>query len=200
MLVRYRMSRKVVVVAPNCSLDAARALLRRHHMRQVPVLHRQQLVGIVTDRDLRAAPPPASTVKEIMADKPITIAPDAPVDEAARLLRIHKMNALPVVERRRVIGIITATDILNAFIELSGVAERTYRLEVDGPRRPRIEIDLRHLIEHMHGEVRWVHRDAQRRGRYHLRLKCRNIDDVVTALEAAGFEVCAVVAPPRQQL
>jgi len=200
MLVRYRMSSKVVTVEPQRSIADARALLARHHVRQLPVLRADRLVGIVTDRDLRAAPASAQTVGDVMTAKPFMTAPDTPVDEAARLLRTHKINALPVVDKTKLVGIVTATDVLAAFIELSGVAEPTYRVVVTADDRTLTPAMLSQIIQRTHGEVKWVHRDLKRKHVLHARLKTQRIDDVVTALEAAGFDVTGVVAPPRRNL
>ena len=197
MLVRYRMSSKVVTVEPQRSLADARRLLTKHRIRQLPVLRGPRLVGIVTDRDLRAAPAGARAAADVMTAKPFTIAPDVPVDEAARLLREHKINALPVVEKSKLIGILTTSDVLNAFIDLSGVAEPTYRLVLASESSKLAVSAIRPVIERAHGEVKWIHQDPRRATVAHVRLKTRRIDDVVTALEAAGLEVTTVIAPPR---
>ncbi|HUI27262.1 MAG TPA: CBS domain-containing protein [Candidatus Kryptonia bacterium] len=200
MLVRYRMSSKVVTIEPQRSIGDARRLLVRHRIRQLPVMRDDRLVGIVTDRDLRAAPPRAKIVSDVMTSKPFVTTPDTAVDEAARLLRVHKINALPVVEKGTLIGIVTATDVLGAFIDLSGVAEPTYRIIVRAADPTLTPATLRQVIERTRGEVKWVHHDPTRKRVLHARLKAQHIDDVVTAIEGAGFDVTAVVAPPRRRL
>ena len=66
MLVRYRMSPKVITVEPQQSLAEARSLLHRHNIRQLPVLRSGRLVGIITDRDLRGAGNKDATVAEFI--------------------------------------------------------------------------------------------------------------------------------------
>ena len=61
------------------------------------------------------------TVAEVMTWKALTVAPDTPLVEAARLLHDHKIGGLPVVEGNGVVGMITETDLLEAFIEMFGV-------------------------------------------------------------------------------
>ncbi|MBI4515171.1 MAG: CBS domain-containing protein [Deltaproteobacteria bacterium] len=197
MFVGDRMSRRVVTAPPQLPLAEARALLERHHIRQLPVLQGTQLVGIITDRDLRAAPATTRAVRQAMTANPLTIAPDAPVDEAARLLRAHKINALPVIKAGKLSGILTASDVLGAFIELSGVAERTYRIIFRATAGT--EGRVRRVIEGARGEIKWLHREHGRARRLHVRLKARRIEDVTAALEGAGFEVSAVVAPPPRR-
>lgn len=194
MLVRDRMSRKVITVDPQRSVAEAQALLRKHAVRQLPVVREGRLVGIVTDRDLRAASAAVETVNQVMTGKPMVVGPNAPVDEAARVLRAHKIGALPVVEGKALIGIITASDVLDAFVDLSGVREPTYHLVVSADDDADAERRIRRVIEQHRGELKWLHRDRHRRPpQVHLRLKARRIDDIVTELEAGGFEVNALV-------
>ena len=198
MLVRNRMSKKVVTVEPQETLAAARALLRRHQIRQLPVLRRQRLAGIVTDRDLRSASPAATVVGDVMTPRPSVITADAFVDDAARLLRRRKIGALPVVDGHRLVGILTASDVLDAFVDVSGVTESTYRIVLSGGAGKRAERQVRDLIHKHRGELKWLHRSSRAPAQLHLRLKAARIDDLVTALEAAGFEAAAVVAPVRR--
>jgi acetoin utilization protein AcuB len=199
MLVRNSMSKKVIKVEPQEAVAAARALMDRHRIRQLPVMQKHRLVGIVTDRDLRSAPAQAKTVAQLMTRKLITIAPNASVDEAARLLRAHKIGALPVVERNKVIGILSASDVMDAFVDLSGVREPTYRLELSGARGKQAAQEVRQAVHNGRGELKWLHPDSRDPNRLHLRLKARRIDDIVTALEAAGLDVTAVVASASKQ-
>ncbi len=197
MLVLHRMSKKVITVDPDQSPGEARKLLQRHRIRQLPVLRKQRLVGIITDRDLRSAPATTETVAEVMTTKPAVISPDASVDEAARLLRTRKFGALPVIDGAKLVGILTASDVLDAFIDLSGVGEATYRIALSGAKGKQAREEVRRTVLSKHGELRWMHPDSTNASKLHLRLKAPHIDDVVTALEAAGFDVEAVVAASR---
>jgi acetoin utilization protein AcuB len=195
MLVRNRMTSKVITVEPTQSLDEARALLHRHRIRQLPVLRKRRLVGIITDRDLRGAGPHATTVADVMTPKPIVTEPNASVDEAARVLTAHKIGALPVVDRGQLVGILASDDILDAFVELSGVGEATYRIVISGASGRLAERRVREVVAAQHGELKWLHAEKRDPGKLHVRLKARRVDDVVTALEAAGFNVDTLVAP-----
>jgi acetoin utilization protein AcuB len=198
MLVRDHMSRKVVTLDPQSSVEEARTLLRRHRIRQVPVLREGRLVGIVSDRDLRSANNAKRKISDVMTGKPFVISPIASVDEAARLLRTYKIGAVPVVEEGKLVGILSAADILDAFVELSGVTEPTYRLELVA-KAGRTEDEIRRIVENNRGEVKWMHRpsNGKRRRDVQLRVKVRRIDDLVNRLEAAGFEVTSQVSSGR---
>ncbi len=133
MLVRERMSSDPVVLHPDDTLRRARELISELGLRRFPVIEDGRLVGIVTDRDVRQADMSSAVVHErryveyildriqvrgIMTPDPVTVTPDTPIEEAARLILQHKVGGLPVVEGERLVGIITETDLIKAFIEL----------------------------------------------------------------------------------
>lgn len=194
MLVRYHMSSRVVSVEPKEPLSAARKLLEGNGVRQLPVVHDGLLVGIITDRDLRAAAADASRVEEVMTRDPITIESSRSVDEAARLLRRCKVNALPVVDGDRLEGILSTSDVLDAFVLLSGVAEPTCRLVIEAPGGVDTDTRLRSILGQHRAELLWMRRSSGRhRSQVHARLRTDHLDDIETALEAAGFEVLATI-------
>jgi len=105
-------------------------LTRRHRIRHFPVLENDQLVGIVTDRNLREAtthPRVFSlildliasmdrlTVQEIMTHEVVSATPETPLSEAARLMVDRKVGCLPVVKDGRLVGILTHDDLLDVF-------------------------------------------------------------------------------------
>jgi acetoin utilization protein AcuB len=140
------MTTPAVTIDVKTSIEEALALMRRHDIRRLPVVQRGRLVGIVTWTDLmRAHPSPASTlsiwevparlretsVHEIMTPEPITIGPDAPIEAAAVIMRREKIGGLPVVEGQTLIGVITESDIFEAFVDLTGLRQGGARLVVD---------------------------------------------------------------------
>ena len=129
--VRELMTPTPISVSPNTPVDEARALMQQHRIRHLPVLDNERLVGMISDRDIRLVlPSPATslsvyeigylltrlTVAEIMTRFPITIAPDRPVTEAVRRMLANKVGALPVVAEGKVVGIVTRTNLLQAFL------------------------------------------------------------------------------------
>ena len=135
------MSVSPVTITPSTSVHEAQALMQQRKIRHLPVLKDGRLVGMLSDRDIRLVlPSPATsltvweirylldklTVGEMMTYFVMTTAPDCPVTEAVGRMLGHKIGALPVVEDRQVVGILTRTDVLRAFrrlhAELSAVA------------------------------------------------------------------------------
>jgi acetoin utilization protein AcuB len=198
MLVRDHMSSKVITVPRDCPLAEARAILHKHRFRQLPVLQNDCLAGIVTDRDLRAATRAKKTVSAVMTAKPRVIGPDAPIDEAARLLRSLKIGALPVVDRAKLIGIITTSDLLDAFVELCGVAEPTCHLLLSGGDGKDAKWRIRRVVDRQHGDLKWLYRNP-RSNTIHLRVRATNVGDIIAGLEADGFEVSTILSPARQR-
>jgi acetoin utilization protein AcuB len=132
-LVRDWMTPKPVIASSNTLLRDAYWLMIDNKVRRLPVMDDEHLVGIVTLEDLRRAEPPTGigldlvkitdmlskmTVRQVMTQNPKTIAPDAPLIEAARMMLEHEVSTLPVMEDSQLVGIITESDIFRAFVEL----------------------------------------------------------------------------------
>jgi CBS domain-containing protein len=131
--VRDRMTRVVATTHSEVPVMAAREVMRKRALRHLPVVdQRGRLVGIVTDRDLRQvvfAPTlrdraprinellQALTVSDIMTRNVVAVRPGERIEHAARVMRERRLGALPVVERGRLVGILSEVDILAAFEE-----------------------------------------------------------------------------------
>src|SRR5262249_51437125 len=158
MLVRERMTRRIVAAHLDDGVAHAAELMARHGIRHLPVLRAGRLIGILSDRDLRGVRDAAKSVRDIMTLNPIAISPDAAVDDAAPVMQTHKTNALPVVAHGRVVGILTSTGILGAFIDLSGAAEPTTRIVLTSKNGRGTERTVRHIVQSCHAELKWIHR------------------------------------------
>jgi acetoin utilization protein AcuB len=125
MLIRRWMTKNPVVIGSRETLAEARRRMDKGNFRRLPVLEDGELVGVITDRDLRQqiGQLEHTRVGTVMAKPVITVTPDMLLDQAAYLLVKHKVGGLPVVEGRGVVGIITAIDMLRAFAEVLGAAE-----------------------------------------------------------------------------
>jgi len=122
MLVKECMTKDPVTCSPDEDVRVAFGKLTDLKIRQAPVLEGGMLVGIVTDRDLRMAvvetvSGQGLTVRSVMTPKPVTVAEDAPLREAAGLLSKNKFNALPVLSAAgELAGVLTTTDVLNGLV------------------------------------------------------------------------------------
>jgi acetoin utilization protein AcuB len=143
MMIRELMTGGPITVRPETSVQQARDLLAKERIRHLPVTGPGRvLAGIVTDRDIRLNLPSRATtlsaqeithllsrltVGEIMTRSVITIGPDRPAREGAQLMLDHKIGALPVLDDGHLIGIITETDIVRAFVRTTAPAS-SFRL------------------------------------------------------------------------
>ena len=136
MLVKDFMTPDPTTVAPDRRADETLELMKKLNFRQCPVVEGGKLVGIVTDRDIRASLVQGSSLKvgEIMARDPVTILDYASVEGAAEIIQKGKFNALPVVSNKgKLVGILTVNDLLDALLRMLGFHEKPQRLEVQMP-------------------------------------------------------------------
>lgn len=151
MLVREWMTTDPQTVAATTPVMEAMQRLREGGFRRLPVLRDGALVGIVTDRDLKEATPSKATtlsiyelnyllskllVKDVMVRTVITVGSDDPIERAALLMEEHRVSGLPVVDAGRLVGILTITDLLRAFVGFLGLREGGVRVTVDLPDAP----------------------------------------------------------------
>ncbi len=140
MFVEDYMSASPVTVREAAPLPDAAHLMRQHLFRQLPVLDEaDRLVGIITDRDIRqtiALGEPLRKnlcVSDLMTADPVTIPVSATLDEAVRMLNEHRFGAMPVVNGKKLVGIITYLDALRALAQVFGLDQPGYRIEVALP-------------------------------------------------------------------
>ena len=146
MLVQDIMTKQVVAIGPDMPIGDVNALMEQRNIRHFPIVEDAQLVGIVSDRDIRTVgsehpqAPAGVTLKDavgkIMIASVITAHPLDPIEEAAKVLCSHKIGAMPVVRDGDLVGIVTGTDFLKALTTLTGVQDTTMRLEVELDNRP----------------------------------------------------------------
>jgi acetoin utilization protein AcuB len=124
------MSEEPLTVSPSDTVGQAEALMGENGYRQLPVVRNKQLVGIVTDRDLRSylsdatltdwdarEAALAAPVEQIMTRKPVTLSPDDDLEAAIELLLNEKFGAAPVVDDAEgLVGIVTYVDLLRCFL------------------------------------------------------------------------------------
>jgi CBS domain-containing protein len=121
--VRNWMSRAPLHVPLNVSVAQVAGLMRSEGIRHVLVMEGDQLVGVVSDRDLRGlrttgAPTvsPSSPVVTVMSEPPIVVDPETPLTEAVRAMLEHKIGAVVVLDGGRPVGILTRADALDALL------------------------------------------------------------------------------------
>jgi CBS domain-containing protein len=133
MRVRDIMRRKVVSIGAEDTLRILHDIMQIGNVRHLPVVRAGALVGVVSQRDLFHAslssligiPSDEQNlflegvpISEVMSSPPVSVEPDTPLPEAARLMAERKIGCLPVVEDQKVVGIVTETDMLRLCADL----------------------------------------------------------------------------------
>ena len=140
MLVKNWMSKDVITIDVNESMEDAAKRMKKHNIKMLPVMKKGKLAGIVTDRDLKRAQASDATlldihellylistikVSHVMSKNPITVPMDFTLEETADVLLKNKISGVPVVDSKGAIaGIITQEDLFRALISLTGFGKK----------------------------------------------------------------------------
>ena len=170
MLVQHWMTRDVVTVEADTPFLEARLVLKDKKIRHLPVVDHGQLIGVVTDRDLKEAAPSGATtldvyevnylllkmtVRDLIKKDPITVKPTNSVEKAALLMHDHKIGCLPVVdEAGSLVGMITETDLLAVMVEILGYKEKGTRIAFQVPDTPEACQELVHVLRDFRLDLR----------------------------------------------
>ncbi len=214
MLVKNRMTVDPLTITTETSLKDALELIRSKPFRHLPVLDENgKLVGIVTEESLvYASPTPTTTLSvfevdyilsrtkigQIIQGRIITVGPDLPVEEAARVMIDHHIGCLPVVEDDKLVGIISDTDIFRVLVEGLGGGHPSLRITIVIPEEVGSLARVTNRVVALGGNIYslaifWGDRPEERIVAF--RLEGVDRETAVQALEADGIEVADVWEP-----
>ena len=207
MYVGRRMTRKVIAMSPKDTVRDANRVLQENRIHHLPVVEGGELVGIVSDTDLRKwvlreekineggkVTRRTGLLEEVMTRDVITMSPEDTIEDALLILHKNRFGALPVVEGRRLVGVITKADILAAFVDtlrIEGVGG--VRIEVILPRDVSFLLRLIGKLEEMKVDIRSLVLSPFR-GDFVAFLRIGTIDvaNVKSGLRESGFTVPAL--------
>ncbi len=197
MRVRSLMIKDPVTISDRTSVQEAIHLMQANSIRHLPVVDRsKKLLGWVTLTDMKQGLLPAMvtglSVADLMVKDPITIDPDADVEEVARIIYEKKIGGMPVVDDdNKVVGVMTVMDLLNAFINIMGILTNGVRLDVNVGEEPDGFEKVSRIIHDQGGEVISVGIAAHRTDKkiYYFRLKQCPVEPIIKALKDHGYEV-----------
>ncbi len=200
MQVKNQMIRKVVTIPPGTSILRAIEVMHEKSIRHLPVVEDGKLLGLVTEGDLRQASllslVDKVSIEDVMIRKPVTISPEASIDEAARLVYRHKIGGLPVVKGRKLVGILTIVDLLGAFIQLLGILKASSRVEVVLGRKLHAFEEVSAVFRKYRAEIVSVgmssHKDRSKRVYYFRVGKCP-LKAISAELKKKGYRVLSVL-------
>lgn len=206
MYVQQFMASKVITVPPNENILNAMNIMKNKRINRLPVVSNGKLVGLVTDGDLRAASPsPVTTLSkfemnelfskisiiDVAVKKVITCSPDTLIEDAALLMREHKIGALPVMEEDKLVGIITQNNILDAFLDIMGVRSPGKRLVVEVQDEVGVIYQITTVIKNLGVDISnlAVYHLPNRKAQIFLRLDGERADEAIQDLISRGFTV-----------
>src|SRR5579885_635100 len=199
MLVASRMRKNPATATPRDTLAEAAAKMHSGNFRHLPIVDNGKLVGMLSDHDVRQHQGHLTDtrVTGAMTENPITVTPDTTMEEAAEIMLERKIGGLPVVDKDRLVGIITTTDLLGAFVEIFGAAEEnTTRIDMLlDPGPPRDLPSATQAIQSAGGEILGLgtYRDRWKDERvYYLVIRADAMKPVMDALEGNGFRVLGI--------
>ena len=194
MPVKNWMTTDVVSVGPDTSLLKVGKLMKDHHIRRIPVVDEQgQVIGIISDRDVRDASPSKATTldmyemhyllaelkaKNIMTAKPITVKPTDTVEQAALVMLDNKVGGLPVVDDAgKLVGIISDHDVFKAMVDITGARLGGLQFAVELPDQPGTARPLFDLLRAHNARLPSVLTDSNADGNRHLFIRVRDLEN-----------------------
>jgi acetoin utilization protein AcuB len=200
MKIQSLMIENPITIGTNASVSEAIELMKANSIRHLPVVTRgNKLYGFLTLADLKQGLIPSMlsdvSLDDLMIKTPITVNPDDDIELAAQLIYKHKIGGMPVVKNGRLVGIITATDILRTFIDMMGILTATSRIDVVLTEQPAAFKKVMQIIHDNGGDIINVSMTPQRKGRrvYYFRLSACKTENIKAALENERFEVLAAM-------
>ncbi len=199
MKIRALMIPEPITVGIHASIADAIELMKVNSIRHLPVVSAgNHLEGFLTLADLKQGLIPSMvsdlSLQDLMIKNPITVDPDEEIEYAAQLIYKHKIGGLPVTKRNKLVGIITATDLLRTFIDMMGILSGTSRIDVAIGDRPDAFKKVLQIINDNGGDIINVGMTRQEDKRvYYFRLSACETAGIKTALEKEKFEVLAAL-------
>jgi acetoin utilization protein AcuB len=189
-----------ITITKNASIKDAIEIMKANSIRHLPVVSGDNaLEGFVTLADLKVGLIPSMvaglTLPDLMIKDPITVDPNNDIEIAAQLIYKYKISGIPVVKKGRLVGIITESDLLRAFIDMMGILGASSRIDVALGAEPGVMRKVLQIIGENGGEIINVGMRPQktRKKTYSFRLTPCRTDVIKRALETEGFKVVAAM-------
>lgn len=213
MLVKNRMTTNLLTVNEDLPVLEATELMHKNNVRRLPVVKGEKLIGIVTEDDLLRVSPSSATslsvfemnyllskllIRDVMTKPVITIDPEATLEEAALIMREKNIGALPVVKDGKLVGIITESNIFDAFIDLMGLKETGTRVTIVTEDRIGVIAEVTDIIRSFGINLVSIAALHTEGTQYEviLRLDIKQPQAVLDAIEKRGYKVAHVASLP----
>lgn len=208
MRIRDVMTKNPITVDSETLVLDAQRMMKENNIRRLPVVDKGNLVGIVTQHDLlQASPSPATSlsihelnyllakmkVKEVMKKNPFTLTPDTPFEEALRIGQDKKIGSFPVMDKGKLVGIITESDTVRFLTRALGLREEGSRVTIEGLGGKFGDLEKIIAIANQRQTIILsmisLARPEKKDWMIVLRLKTTDPDPIVRDFKKAGFNV-----------
>jgi acetoin utilization protein AcuB len=192
MLVMNWMSQPAITIDADDFAEDAVRLAKKHEIHMLPVMQNGQLVGIVTDRDIKRASPydvlsenrkedgnllSGIKVKEIMTHDPVTVPFDYTLEETVEKFLVHNISGLPVVNhQQKVIGVITKSDLFQLILILTGFGKKGLQFGIEIEDRPGCLKEITDIMRDYGGRISSILSTNERADKGNRRLYIRVFD------------------------
>lgn len=215
MLIEEIMNKQVLTLQPTHTMADAAKLMKERKIRHVPVVDEiGKLLGLVTERDLKNALPSSllkdgdtslyhRTLDQIMITNPIIGHPLDFVEEVALILYEHRIGCLPIVSKGELVGIITGTDLLYTYIEITGATKPSSQMEIRVQDRIGALHEVTKIFANHHASILSVliypdSKDDENKI-LSIRLKIMNPLPIIDELRKEGFDVLWPNVPTKSR-
>lgn len=212
MYIRNEMTKDMITVTPDTTILKTMDLFNDNSFSQFPVVQDGKLVGLITEKILMDVTPSKATtlsiyeinyllsktkVSDVMEKNIITATPNMLLEEAAMLLRDKKIGSLPIVEDDdKLVGIITSSDITNAFIRLMGCDDKGTRIALKAEDKLGNLANITTIIKDYNINISSIsiysNEDYEAGDEIIIRLNTSEVEDVVYKLQKEGYEILDV--------
>lgn len=210
MYVKNRMTANPYTIVLDAPISDAIELMREKNLKRVPVVDGDKVVGILTAGDIQRVSPTKATslsifeinyllsktkVKDAMTKNALTVSPDALLEEAAVLMRENRISTLPVVKDNKLVGIITESDIFDAFIDLLGFRDEGSRITVDALDVPGALADIAEIFRKFNANITHIaaYRGSGGKSDVVVRTNTVNTDAIEKELDKQGYKIVHMI-------
>lgn len=210
MYVKNRMTKSPYTIEYNAPINEVIELMREKNLKRVPVVDGEKVVGILTHSDIEKVSPTKATtlsiyelnyllaktkVKDAMTKNVISISLDSLLEEAALVMRENRIGTLPVVENKKLVGIITESDIFDAFIDLLGFKDQGSRITVKALDVPGALADIGEIFKLYNSNISHIaaYRGDDGKSDVVIRTNTLNTVEIEQKLEEQGYKVLHIL-------
>ncbi|MCV9888877.1 acetoin utilization AcuB family protein [Metabacillus halosaccharovorans] len=204
MLVKHIMKKNMITLRSEDTISLALKSMKENKIRHIPIVNDHHiLVGIITERDVKDASPSifqlelkenflTKPIKDVMSTDLITGHPLDFVEEIAAVLIDNQIGCLPILQDRKLVGLITETDLLHTFVKLTGADQPASHLEIRVPNKPGMLAEVSSILLNRRVNIAsaLVYSDTDDRYKILvLRVQTINVTLIIKDIQSSGYQV-----------